>query len=72
MLIGWLTIVENVRFGQDQVMWIAMAGDGVPIREGIHNEWPEARITSYSGHFDAPSGELICFSVRIKTMISAF
>lgn len=37
MLIGWLTIVENVRFGQDQVMWIAMAGDGVPIREGMRS-----------------------------------
>ena len=38
----------------------------------IHNEWPEARITSYSGHFDAPSGELVCFSVKIKTTISTF
>lgn len=36
----------------------------------INNEWPEARITSYSGYFDAPSGEPICFSIRIRTKIS--
>ena len=38
----------------------------------IHNEWPEATITSYSVHFDAPSGELFCFSVKIKTTIPTF
>ena len=35
----------------------------------IKNEWPEARITSYNGQFDAPSGELIYFSAQIKTSI---
>ena len=35
----------------------------------IENEWPEARITSYSGHFDAPSGEPVTYSIQVKTFI---
>ena len=37
----------------------------------IRNEWPEARIISYSGQFDAPSGEAVSFSIQIRTTISA-
>lgn len=35
----------------------------------LQNEWPEARITSYSGYFDAPSGESVAYSIQVKTVI---
>lgn len=35
----------------------------------LQNEWPEAKITSYSGYFDAPSGEPVAYSIQLKTVI---
>ena len=38
----------------------------------LQNEWPEARITSYDGHFDTPRGQQVAYLIEVKTTIGDY